>query len=137
MKKNISFILLFSSIGFFLCGCVESSFDLAESSRIPKWFTDQQDLDRAEFRVTLDYYTSGAAVFKLYTKDSFLSLDRVESDNKGQIVSANDSVEASNQGYPRYLIITIDGISEVIEHRQMEPIFHIVDDQEILTRLLK
>lgn len=31
-------------------------------------------------------------------------------------------------GYPAYEPITVDGMTEMIEHRRMEPIFYITDD---------
>lgn len=31
------------------------------------------------------------------------------------------------EGYPLYEIVTVDGITEIIEHRKMEPIFYISD----------
>ena len=37
--------------------------------------------------------------------------------------------------YPRYEILTAKGITEVIEHRRMEPIFYIVDDLQVKRQL--
>ena len=37
--------------------------------------------------------------------------------------------------YPAYEIITCKGITEVIEHRAMEPIFFVTDDPGVLRRL--
>jgi hypothetical protein len=37
--------------------------------------------------------------------------------------------------YPGYEVITADGITEVIEHRRMEPIFYITDDPDIKLKL--
>ena len=37
--------------------------------------------------------------------------------------------------YPRYEIIVASGITEVIEHRRMEPIFYITDDPAIKRKL--
>jgi hypothetical protein len=33
--------------------------------------------------------------------------------------------------YPMYEVITVDGVTDVIEHRAMEPIFYITDDPAI------
>jgi len=33
--------------------------------------------------------------------------------------------------YPTYILITVDGTSEVIEHKKMEPIFYISDDPSL------
>jgi hypothetical protein len=38
-------------------------------------------------------------------------------------------------GYPSYEIVTVNGIVEIIEHRQMEPIFYITDDPAVWAEL--
>ncbi|MGH9662387.1 MAG: hypothetical protein ACRD96_27800, partial [Bryobacteraceae bacterium] len=38
-------------------------------------------------------------------------------------------------GYPMYETITVRGITEIIEHRKMEPIFYITDDPAVLSEL--
>lgn len=40
-----------------------------------------------------------------------------------------------NNPQPGYEIITINGVTEVIEHRRMEPIFYITDDPAVLSEL--
>jgi hypothetical protein len=37
--------------------------------------------------------------------------------------------------YPRYEVLTADGVTEVIEHRRLEPIFYITDDPEVRRKL--
>jgi hypothetical protein len=37
--------------------------------------------------------------------------------------------------YPLYEVITVNGITEAIEHRRMEPIFYVTDDPAILAKL--
>jgi hypothetical protein len=36
---------------------------------------------------------------------------------------------------PLYEIVTVNGMTEVIEHRQRGAVFHITDDIEVLTKL--
>ncbi|MGH7260718.1 MAG: hypothetical protein ACREI9_08570 [Nitrospiraceae bacterium] len=38
-------------------------------------------------------------------------------------------------GYPSYEIITVKSVTEVIEHRRMEPIFYVTDNPAVLTEL--
>ena len=38
-------------------------------------------------------------------------------------------------GYPSYEVITLNGITEIIEHRKMEPIFYITDDPAVWKEL--
>jgi len=37
--------------------------------------------------------------------------------------------------YPLYEILTARGITEVVEHRSMEPLFYITDDPEVKAKL--
>jgi len=39
-------------------------------------------------------------------------------------------------GYPAYEVITANGITEVIEHRKMEPIFYVTDDPAVWKELM-
>jgi len=39
-------------------------------------------------------------------------------------------------GYPSYEIITVNGMTDIIEHRRMEPIFYMTDDPAVLNELL-
>jgi len=38
-------------------------------------------------------------------------------------------------GYPAYEVVTVNGITEIIEHRKMEPIFYITDDPAVWKEL--
>ena len=37
--------------------------------------------------------------------------------------------------YPRYEVLTANGVTEAIEHRRMEPLFYISDDPEVRREL--
>jgi hypothetical protein len=39
------------------------------------------------------------------------------------------------KGYPAYNVVTVDGITEIIERRKMEPIFYVTDDPSIWREL--
>jgi hypothetical protein len=38
-------------------------------------------------------------------------------------------------GYPSYEVVTVEGKTEVVEHRKMEPVFYISDDPAVLKEL--
>jgi hypothetical protein len=38
-------------------------------------------------------------------------------------------------GYPSYSVITVNGITDIIEHRKPEPIFYITDDPAVWKEL--
>jgi hypothetical protein len=50
-----------------LAGCLESSFELAPESRLPKWLEAPDGVPRSDLRVTMDYYSTfsgGEFVFR-------------------------------------------------------------------------
>ena len=129
---RILLFILIASTG----GCVESSFELASESRLPKWFAVPDGTSRNQLRVTMDYYTDGDAVFKLYDKNRFFKLREV----KG-ITRESHPIKLKNPplgfppGRPVYEVITVNGITDIIEHRKQEPIFYVTDDAAIWKEL--
>lgn len=37
--------------------------------------------------------------------------------------------------YPIYEVLTANGVTEVVEHRRMEPVFYITDDPDVRRKL--
>jgi len=125
MLKNL-FWKWVGIIAVALCftGCVESSFELAEESRLPRWFDIPAGLTRGDLKVTLDYYTNGQAVFKLYEKNKLISLQEVRGTSRGKKpIQLKNPPAGFPKHYPMYQVITVGGKLDVIEHRKMEPIF--------------
>lgn len=142
MKKLIplrilKFVLLFATLG--LAGCLESSFELAPESRLPKWFEAPEGVSRSDLKITMDYYSTfdGAeAVFKLHKKDKFFALKTVTVVPRLPYANNLKNPPAGFQkGYPKYVVITVDGVTDVIEHRKMESIFYLTDDPAIWAEL--
>jgi hypothetical protein len=128
-------------LGAVLClatkGCEyfpESTFQLASESRMPKWITLPQGITRADVSITMSYYSfnpwGGSAEFT------------VEDANKRRIEKINgnercDGFELRNpppgfpHGYPFYMPVTVGGLTEIIEHKKMEPIFYVTDDPAV------
>jgi hypothetical protein len=114
----------------------ESTFTLASESRLPKWITLPPGLTRADVSLTLSYYN------KLWGNDVGFILQ----DAKGQIRTKIEGkvkgpLELKHPppgfppGYPGYELITVNGITEIIEHRKMEPIFYVTDDPAVWKEL--
>ncbi len=116
----------------------ESTFELASESRLPKWITLPPGFTRTDISITMNYYDmpwGRSATFILQ-------------DTKGKIrTKENGKLRGSvpNQlkhppsgfppGYPSYEVITVNGITEIIEHRKPEPIFYITDDPAVWKEL--
>ena len=132
------FRIFFIIPAFCILGCMESSFRLAEDSRLPKWFEVPAEMDRGELGVSMDYYSypSGTyAVFKLYNRYG-IRLKKVTGKARGihPIYLGPEDTDPLEQ-YPSYEVITVDGITDIIEHRKMGPIFYINDDPEVWEKL--
>lgn len=119
------FIIIFLFI--VLTGCAESSFVLSEESRIPKWFEVPEGKERKDIKVTMHYYVmpwGRSATFKMKTDGSFFS-KKIKGKSRGLYPN---EIEGSTYSYE---VITAKGLTDVIEHRKMEPVFYTTDDPDI------
>ena len=121
-----------------LIACAESGFDLAPESRLPKWFDVPKGKVRADLKVTMDYYVKPnkrEVVFKLYDENG-KKLRKVKGTLLGdRPLELKDSKKGVSKGYPSYEVIIVNGITDIVEHRKMEPIFYMADDPAVLEEL--
>jgi hypothetical protein len=143
---RIDKFLLFCFVALAIAGSVivmfdwipESTFELANESRLPKWITLPPGLTRADVSITMSYY-----IFPWGRNARFILKD-----TKGQIRTKVSGKEKGSEplqlkhpppgfpaGYPAYEVIAANGITEIIEHRKMEPIFFITDDAAVWKEL--
>jgi len=119
-------------------GCAESTFQLASDSRLPKWITLPPGLSRADVSITMSYYVmpwGSTATFILQNKKG-QTLKEVDGKDKGlEPLQLEHPPPGFPEGYPAYEIITVNGITEIIEHRKPEPIFYITDDPAVWNEL--
>lgn len=131
----ISFLLIFSML---LAGCLEASFILAPESRLPKVFEVSEGTSRSDFKVTIDSYSDnddGYNVFNLRKKSSFFNLEKIKITNiKGPFRLKEQSADYP-EGYPFYVVISINGVFDIIEHRQKDDIVYMVDDPAVWKEL--
>jgi len=131
-KYKIALILLV----LIITGCAESSFKIAEDSRLPKWFAIPPGMSRQNLAVTLDYY-SNKVVFTLLDKNGN-KLSEKKGKRYGWYFSPKklkNPPPGFPEGYPAYEIIIVDGVIDIIEHRKMEPIFYVTDDPAVWNEL--
>ena len=124
---NLKSRLLFAAVSVccLLTGCLESSFQLANESRLPVWIKLPPDLKRQDVSLTLNYYSNPfGANAKFILKNSHG--DVVEE------VSGNDKPIGGNvSNYPLFVLVKVNGVPEIIEHRTKGPVFYISDDDSI------
>jgi hypothetical protein len=138
MLKIIRIFLLAVTI-FQLTGCLESSFTLSQESRLPKWLEAPVGVSRSDLKVTMDYYSTfsgGEYVFKFYKKHSFFKLKEVNVNiDAVHEIQLKEHPAGGSSGYPKYYAITVNGITDIIEYRKMEPIFYVSDNLEAWEKL--
>lgn len=130
----VIFFSLFAGCGFF----PESTFHLASDARLPKWFVLPSGLTRDQVSVDIEYYIglTGRTATMTLRGPTKQVLQRLSGAVKGRAPTQLKSQPAGfSPGYPTFEIITANGVTDVVEHRRLEPIFYCVDDAEILAEL--
>ena len=142
--RRIDKLVLLCAVLTFLSSAIgcewfpESTFELAKESRLPKWMVIPPGLARSDVSVTMNYYVN------FWGRDATFILR----DTKGQIRAKIDGklrgsypIELKHPppgyppGYPSYEVITVKDMTEIIEHRKMEPIFYVTDDPAVWKEL--
>jgi hypothetical protein len=130
-----------------LTGCVESSFNLAAESRLPRGVAIPPGVTRADVFVTLDYIGISQAKFTLRDKTG-KKLATVHGKTKGGPIYLKTTPQGSDPGSPGYQLVVINGVTEIMEcrpyraHQNMEQngrivaLFYVVDDPAITKEVL-
>ena len=135
-------VFLYSIILLCLASCdlrygfIEAEFRLASESRLPKWLTLPPGYSRRDISIGFIFYTHP---FKNYVKCIVYGPDPERKKLNEQVGTQRyhpDTEKKNRSDYPRYIIIKIDGIEEVFEHRQRGDILCVTDDSKI-TSVLK
>jgi hypothetical protein len=118
-----------------LRGCVESQFTLASDSRLPLWFASPPVVDRANASVELTYWTNGDAVFALKHRNGWLTVREVSGQScwhpRTRYKKNPDGTQAPPRG-PEYVIVSVHGVVDVVEHVKTPALFRMTDNEEII-----
>ena len=141
IDKYLLFFAGLTILGSAIVGCEyfpESTFELASESRLPKWITLPPGLTRADVSITMSLYYSfwgGNVKFILQDKKGG-TLTKVygEANGRGPLY-LNHPPQGFPPGYSAYEVITINGITDIVELRKPEPIFYITDDPAVWKEL--
>lgn len=135
-RIHLSLITLVSVVC--LAGCLESSFELAPESRLPKWLEPPNDVPRSDLRVTMDYYSTfsgGEYVFKLINRRESHTIKKIKVDiSMAPRIQLQPKIQLqklpseSATSYPSYSAVIVKGVADIIEFRRMEPVFYVTDD---------
>jgi hypothetical protein len=136
MRMSVAILLITACALMTGCNGPESSFDLAKSSRLPKWFTLPPGAQRKDISVRMDCYIRRNARDAVFTvKNSKIGEKKeVDGDVRGLYPPVLKDMQ-NEHGYPAYEVITVNGVSDIVEFRQMEPIFYMTDDPRVWKEL--
>jgi hypothetical protein len=130
--KHLSLVILLAFVFAVYKGCEmfpESTFQLSSDSRLPKWATLPPGLTRADVSLTMNYYIVPWAQFIL--RDKNVKVIEKQTGKMRCRIQLKNPPSGFPPHYPMYEAITVNGITEIIEHRKMEPIFYITDDTTV------
>lgn len=121
-------------------GCAESQFELAPESRLPRWFVLPAGSQRADVNVTLSYYgplvgSNRTATITLRTRQGQRLQEVVATLRGREPLTLEPHSDTGPIPYPSYEVLTASGVTDVVEHRRMEPVFYITDDPEVRRKL--
>jgi hypothetical protein len=106
----------------------ESTFKLANDSKLPKWITLPPGVERKDVELTMSYYIKPwgrTASFRSRNDKHVIQQD-------GKLVCAQPfSLNGFKSDYPLYEVVVVNGTTELIEHKRMEPIFYVTDDAAV------
>lgn len=136
-------VVLCAISGSAMTGCQyfpESTFELASESRLPKFITLPPGHTRADvLSLTMSYYISpwGKNVkFILVDAKVQKPIKLYGKEKDGGPFELKHPPQGFPPRYPLYEVITVNGVTDIIEHRKMEPIFYTTDDPSVWNELL-
>jgi len=83
----------------------------------------------------VDYYTLGKAKFILRDKNG-RKIGMVTGHIEGSPLHLRKPPQGYEPRYPVYVLIVIDGVTEIMEHRRPDDILNVTDDPDIREELL-
>ena len=147
MKAEVASAAKVRNIGLGLCllvsGCAffpEASFELAKDSRLPKWFSIPPPLTRSQVSVRMDYYIppwGRRATFTMMGPGNQVIAKVTGTVDGDEPKTLSTKSGVSNAAFPSYEVVTVSGVTDIVEHRKTEPLFYVSDDPEVWAALVK
>lgn len=125
-----------------LYGFIESEFELAVDSRLPRWFTVPPGYTREGVGMTITLYSH-----PLFQKVKMVVHDlgpehkklmkKIGTERWHPCTERQFEEQKTGAVYPNYSIIIVDGIEEIFEQRERGDILYITDDPQLRRTLNK
>ena len=129
---GIAFCILLSGCGYF----PESEFTLSSDARLPRWFQQPSGVAREDLSISASYYVGHYVVFVLRNDRTGRQLGKVRAEilNKTSLRLPNSRRQDGIT--PNYDVVRADGIVDILEFSRIEPVFEMVDDPDVRSKLL-
>lgn len=118
-----------------MTACPEANFNLAGESRLPRFVTLPPGLTRADVSVEMIYYIDrqGRSATFIAKDKTGRMLTKVKGTLRGSHpIHLNGPLKVNHKfQYPGYELVTVNGVTDIIEHRKAEPIFYVTDDPDV------
>lgn len=108
---------------------IESSFYLAKSSRLPRWFEVPPGLERDNVSVRLTYHTVSGPTYTLFGPNG--DIESVSGTSRLHPTLENKPGDY----YPKFTIESANGVREIFMFTRMEPVFYVFDG-DVMTSTL-
>lgn len=118
----------------------EASFELAKDSRLPKWFSIPPPLTRSQVSVRMDYYIppwGRRATFTMMGPGNHVIAKVTGTVDGDEPKTLSRKSAGSNAAFPSYEVVTVSGVTDIVEHRKTEPLFCMSDDPKVWAALVK
>ena len=121
-------ILTLVVLSTLLFSCVQSKFDLAESSPLPHYFQIPDTTERADFTVVFTLYEDKAnlTMFEFGTNKKLAEISGL---------STTHSLSKKNKekfGHPIFTEFNFNGKKEFLRHNEESKLFYVVRQQDIM-----
>lgn len=122
-------------------GVLESIFQLSADSRLPKWVDIPPSYSRKDIAMTIECYSLPpilyTAVMKVYgpQPEHRKLMEKVGTIRTHPITKQQFGEKRSYSVFPNYLIISVNGIEEVFEHRSKGDILYVSDEPNLRARM--
>lgn len=126
------------TLAFLISGCQyipESTFKLANESRMPRWVVLSAEPPRAALSLSMSCYLTprGYSALFLLQNAAHQTLNKTS----GKLgcpapFQLKHPPAGLPEGYSLYQPVTVEGLTEMIEHRRMESVFYVTDDPAFL-----
>jgi hypothetical protein len=113
-------------------GYAESQFDLVLDSRLPKFLDPAGHISPAGYEARVEYYSSPESVRVIIRDPSGHKVFDKQDKFSWHPLDDKDHPAAH---FPNYVVVSFDGVVDILEQRRAEPFLHLTDEKKLWAAL--